>query len=216
MTATRMLDLGAGAADEAALEEAAAALREGKTVVFPTETVYGIDCCASNPEAVRRVYEIKGRDRGKPLAAYVSSVEEAERYGAVFTAAARRLAERFWPGPLTLLLPAAGGGRLGFRCPDDPRALALIRRAGVPVAGTSANRSGGAPPESGEEAARLMDGRADVVLKGGRTRCGGESTIVDLGGEGARIVRAGVIGRGEIEEALSRRGRRGCGGAVQR
>lgn len=205
MTATRILDLLGTASDSVALDEAAAALREGKTVVFPTETVYGLGCCASNPEAVRRVYEIKGRAWGKPLASYIASPGEASRYGAVMSADAQRLADRFWPGPLTLLIPGAGGERIGFRCPDDPHALAVIRRAGVPVAGTSANRSGEKSPMSGADAARLMDGLADIVLKGGRTRCGRESTIVDLAGAEPRMVREGVIGREEIEEALGRR-----------
>lgn len=205
MTATRILELGGGTGDDAAVEEAAAALREGKTVVFPTETVYGIGCCASNPAAVRRIYEIKGRSRGKPLAAYVASLEEADRYGVAVSDGARRLAGRFWPGPLTLLLAAPRGERVGFRCPDDPCAIALIRRAGVPIAGTSANRSGAEPPVSGDDAARLMDGLADVVLKGGRTRCGRESSIVDLGGDAPRLVREGAVGRREIEEALGRR-----------
>jgi L-threonylcarbamoyladenylate synthase len=205
MTTTRILDLLGTASDSAVLDEAAAALREGKTVVFPTETVYGLGCCASNPGAVRRVYEIKGRAWGKPLASYIASPGEAVRYGVVISAEARRLIDRFWPGPLTLLLPGAGGERIGFRCPDDLHALTLIRRAGVPVAGTSANRSGEKSPMSGVDAARLMDGLADMVLKGGRTRCGLESTIVDLAGAEPRMVREGVIGRKEIEEVLGRR-----------
>lgn len=204
MTATRIIELSGGASDAEALAEAAAALGDGKTVVFPTETVYGLGCCASMPEAVRRVYEIKGRAWGKPLAAYVVSVAEAVRYGVVFSEEARRLAERFWPGPLTLLLPDAGGNRVGFRCPGDPRALALIRRAGVPVAGTSANRSGEAPPADGAEAVRLMDGLADLVLAAGPARLGRESSIVDLAGPEPRLVREGAVGCGEIEEALGR------------
>ncbi|MEI6634606.1 MAG: L-threonylcarbamoyladenylate synthase [Chlamydiota bacterium] len=204
MPATKIIELLGMVSDSEAIEEAAAALRDGKTVVFPTETVYGLGCCASNPEAVRRVYEIKGRAWGKPLASYIASPGEAARYGVVISAEARRLAERFWPGPLTLLLPGAGGQRIGFRCPDDPHAFAVIRRAGVPVAGTSANRSGEKSPMSGVDAARLMDGLADIVLKGGRTRCGRESTIVDLAGADPRMVREGVIGREEIEEALGR------------
>lgn len=204
MTATRILDLHGTASDSGALDEAAAALREGKTVVFPTETVYGLGCCSSIPQAVRRVYEIKGRAWDRPLAAYVSSAGEAARYGAVVSAEARRLIDRFWPGPLTLLLPGAGGTRIGFRCPDDPHALALIRGAGVPVSGTSANRSGEGSPVCGDDAARLMDGLADVVLRGGRTRWARESTIVDMGGGTPRVVREGAIGGGEIEEALGR------------
>ena len=204
MTATRIIALSDGAQWEEAVAEAAAALRSGKTVVFPTETVYGLGCCAASGEAVRRVYEIKGRAWAKPLAAYVSCAGEAARYGVAFSAEARRLAEKLWPGPLTLLLAGRDGGRTGFRCPDDPRARAMILQAGVPVAGTSANRSGGAPTVSGAEAARLMDGLADLVLAAGPTRLGRESTIVDLAGPEPHLVREGAVGRAEVEEALGR------------
>lgn len=201
---TRILELAGTDADNSLISEAAAALREGMLVVFPTETVYGLCCCASRRDSVRRIYEIKGRPWGKPLAFYIASPSEVSRYASSIPGAARSLMARFWPGPLTILLARQRGGRIGFRCPGEKRALALIAEAGVPIVGTSANRSGCPCPLSGEEAAAAMTGHADLVLKGGATRCRRESTIVDMGGREPSIVREGVIARGEIESVLMR------------
>ncbi|MCX6354533.1 MAG: L-threonylcarbamoyladenylate synthase [Candidatus Aureabacteria bacterium] len=189
--------------DAECIRKAAEALRGGKLVVFPTETVYGIGCDASNRGAVERIYAVKGRPESKPLALYLSSVAELGRYVESVPEVAEKLISCFWPGPLTLLLSRGGGGeRIGFRMPDDENALALIRESGCAIAGTSANRSGAPCPVSGDEAVRAMRGLADIVLRGGRTRYAGESTIIDLGAPGPVIVREGVIGREEIEAAV--------------
>jgi len=175
-------------------------LREGKLVVFPTETVYGLGCHSRDRDTVARLYRVKGRSWKKPLAVYVASRAEVLRYVEFIPARADAVMRHFWPGPLTVLLRRPGaGGRIGFRCPDEEIALALITECGVPLAGTSANRSGCPAPVSGEEAARAMAGRADVVLKGGKTRYGRESTIVDFTGDEPLIVREGIITKAEIE-----------------
>jgi len=197
---TEVFNLTGGREDAERIREAAEALRGGKLVVFPTETVYGIGCDASNRGAVERIYAVKGRPENKPLALYLSSVSELGRYVETVPAVAAKLIKCFWPGPLTLLLARSGGGdRVGFRIPDEESALALIRESGCAIAGTSANRSGAPCPVSGDEAVRAMRGLADIVLKSGRTRYARESTIVDLGASGPVIVREGVIGREEIE-----------------
>jgi len=203
MVKTKIIELTGGAEDRTRIEEAARALVEGKLVVFPTETVYGIGCNASDRSAVKRLYEIKSRPGNKPLACYLSSRSAMFRYDVAITPVAEKLMERFWPGPLTMLLARRGsGGCVGFRFPDEENALALIAASGVPVVATSANRSGGASPMSGEEAVRAMDGLADVVLKGGVTRYREESTVVDLSGPTPRLVREGVVTRDEIEAFL--------------
>jgi L-threonylcarbamoyladenylate synthase len=199
MVKTKILELTGGPDDRSRIEEAARALAGGKLVVFPTETVYGIGCNASDGSAVKRLYEIKGRSEDKPLAHYLSSRGDLRRYDVVVTPIAERLMDRFWPGPLTILLARIGGGGLmGFRFPDEESALALIEGAGVPVAATSANKSGSASPRSGEEAACAMEGLADVILKGGTTRYRTESTVVDLSGPTALVLREGVILKSQI------------------
>ncbi len=203
MLETKILELTGGAGDRSRIEAAARALVEGGLVVFPTETVYGVGCNASDRFAVKRLYEVKNRPGNKPLACYLSSRSAMHRYDVVITPVAEKLMERFWPGPLTVLLARRGsGGCVGFRFPDEENALALIEASGVPLVATSANRSGGASPMSGEEAVRAMDGLADVVLKGGATRYRQESTVVDLSGPTPRLVREGVVRRGEIEAFL--------------
>ncbi len=203
MIRTKILELTGAHGDQAHIEEAARAIAAGKLVVFPTETVYGVGCNASDASAVKRLYEIKGRPGDKPLAYYLSSMEDLLRYDVAVTPVAERLMDRFWPGPLTILLARVGSEeRMGFRFPDEENAIALIKGAGVAVAATSANKSGSASPRSGEEAARALDGLADVVLKGGATRYRTESTVIDLSGPVPLILREGIVERREIESFL--------------
>ena len=203
MVQTRVLELSGAAVDSKIIEEAATALRDNKLVVFPTETVYGLGCNSSNRAVVDRLYDVKGRERSKPLAFYISSGDELSRYIDKVPPIAEKLIEQLWPGPVTLLLPKGGGEKIGFRCPDDKAALYLIREAGVSLVATSANRSGCSSPISGEEAVKAMMGFADVIIKGGQTRYGGESTIVDLGGPKPVMVREGVIGSEMIKKILA-------------
>jgi len=201
---TKILELSGTEGDKGLIAEAAAAIRMGMLVVFPTETVYGLGCCASRPDSVKRIYDLKGRSSAKPLAFYVLDPREISRYCVLVSEAAKLLMDRFWPGPLTVILPRGDGGRIGFRCPGDKIALSLLAEAGIPVVGTSANRSGAKAPRSGSEAVAAMAGLADLVLKGGATRFGKESTIVDVTGPEPFLVREGVIGREEIETVLGR------------
>ncbi len=203
MVQTRVLELSGAAADPKIIEEAAAALRNNKLVVFPTETVYGLGCNSSNRAVVDRLYSVKGREKTKPLAFYLSSRGELSRYIDKIPPVAERLLDQLWPGPLTLLLSKRGGGKIGFRCPDNEAALSLIRESGVPLIATSANRSGCSPPISGEEAVRAMMGFADVIIKGGQTRYSGESTIVDLSRPEPVIVREGVVGSERVKKILA-------------
>jgi len=197
------------------VELGAAALRAGRLVAFPTETVYGLGADASNPVAVRAVFEAKGRPAGHPLIVHVASLEEARRWMALPDAATERrlaaLAGRFWPGPLTIVVPRsdlvapeAVGGRptIGLRVPAHPVALALLRAFGGGVAGPSANRFGRVSPTTAAHVLADLDGRVAVVLDGGPTAVGVESTIVDLVGPQPLLLRPGGVPVAELETVL--------------
>ena len=191
------------------LAEAAAHLRGGGLVAFPTETVYGLGADARNGQAVASVFAAKGRPQFNPLIVHVPSLESAETL-AVFDDRARAVARRFWPGPLTLVLPrradsgvsdlvSAGLATVALRVPAHPLAQELLRRAGVPIAAPSANRSGRlSPTQAAHVAASLPEGAA-YILDGGACPVGLESTVIDLSGEPPALLRPGGLPRAEIE-----------------
>ncbi len=186
--------------DAPAPRRAVELLRAGGVVVFPTDTVYGLGCDATNPSAVRQLFEIKGRPPEQPVPVLLAEPEEAEALAHV-PAAARRLMAHFWPGPLTLVLPArgqvvdlvtAGTGTVGLRVPDHPVPRALVRACRFPLVGTSANTSGHPAPTAVPQVLSDLDGRVRLVLDGGRLR-GRPSTVVDCTGDRPRVLRAGPI-----------------------
>jgi L-threonylcarbamoyladenylate synthase len=197
------------------IASAAGVLKAGGVVAFPTETVYGLGADAMNASAVRRVFEIKGRPSRNPLIVHVSSVQMATRCVApgAFDARATRLAQAFWPGPLTLVLPKApgvpdvvtgGGPTVAIRVPSHPIALALIDALGGPIVGPSANVSGHVSPTTAAHV-RAEFGDAVMVLDGGACVAGIESTVLWLGtgqSDRAIVLRQGVISAGQIEAAL--------------
>ncbi len=192
----------AGPAFEAAVARAAEILRQGGTVAFPTETVYGLGANALDAGAVARIFEAKQRPGWDPVIVHVSGLDMLEQVTASLTGSARRLAETFWPGPLTLLLPkrpdvpeavTAGRPLVGVRMPAHPVALALIRAAGVPVAAPSANQFGHTSPTTAEHVAADLEGRIDAILDGGETAHGLESTVLEPRQDGCVIYRPGVI-----------------------
>ena len=177
-------------------EEAARLLRGGGLVALPTETVYGLGANGLDPEAVGRIFAAKGRPQDNPLILHVPSADWLDRYCLDIPPLARRLAERFWPGPLTLILrrrpvvPDATTGGLdtvGVRCPDHPVTRDIIRRAGVPVAAPSANTSGRPSCTTAAHVLEDMDGRIDAVVDGGGCTVGVESTILDLTADPPRL-----------------------------
>ena len=196
-----------------AVLRAAEMLRRGGLVAFPTETVYGLGADATRAEAVARIYAAKERPRFNPLIAHVASVDAARREG-VFDESALALAARFWPGPLTLVVPAAPGSSVcdlaragldsvALRVPAHPLAHALLERVGRPVAAPSANRSGWVSPTTAAHVLTDLKGRIDAVLDGGPTAVGLESTIVACLGA-PHLLRPGGVPREEIEAALGR------------
>ncbi|MBY6243761.1 L-threonylcarbamoyladenylate synthase [Methylosinus sp. Sm6] len=199
-------------ADAAAIERAGRLLREGGLVAFPTETVYGLGADATSPQAVARIYRAKGRPSFNPLIAHIADLDAALAEAAL-PKAAIRLAEAFWPGPLTLVAPRAAAGSVcdlacaglasvALRVPAAPVARALIRAADRPIAAPSANRSGHVSPVTAAHVIADLNGAVDLVLDGGRAERGLESTIVSFVGERPRLLRPGAVAREELEAAL--------------
>jgi L-threonylcarbamoyladenylate synthase len=203
------------AADAAGIATAAAALRAGRLVAFPTETVYGLGALATDAAAIARVFEAKGRPAHNPLILHVAGLAEAAAL-AVLDARAERLAQAFWPGPLTLVLPlrrpsgivaaaTAGLGTVAVRVPRHPTAQALLAAVSGPVAAPSANRSGRISPTTADHVLADLDGRIDLVLDAGPVEVGIESTVLDLSRrDAARILRPGGVTRDAIEAVISR------------
>jgi L-threonylcarbamoyladenylate synthase len=189
------------------VEKAAALIRAGKLVAFPTETVYGLGANALDPTAIARIFEAKGRPTTSPLIVHVDSVEMARGLASEWPEAAETLAKRYWPGPLTLVVPkrpsipdivTAGFPTVGLRMPAHPLALALIRAAGVPIAAPSANRFTELSPTL---AGHVPEALADYVLDGGPAHVGIESTVLSLSGA-PTLLRPGVIPLTEIEALI--------------
>lgn len=199
-------------ADAEAISAAARCLHSGGLVAFPTETVYGLGADATNGEAVARLYAAKGRPSFNPLIAHVADMEAARKL-AQFDDAAVRLAAAFWPGPLTLVLPkrpdcpvaelaTAGLDTIALRVPDHAVAQAILSAFGKPVVAPSANRSGHVSPTLASHVVADLDTRIDLVIDGGATLVGVESTIVACGGNGPLLLRPGAFPRAAIEDVL--------------
>ncbi len=195
----------------AILEEAAAALRAGRLVAFPTETVYGLGADARSDAAVARIFEAKGRPADHPLIVHLPSADAAEGWARALTQEARALLAAFAPGPLTVIVqkrddvPAAvtgGQPTVGLRVPDHPVALGLLEAFGDGVAAPSANRFGSVSPTTAAHVALELGDRVELILDGGACRVGVESTIVDVSRGAPRILRPGGVTREAIEECL--------------
>lgn len=193
------------------IERAAATIRRGGLVAFPTETVYGLGADATNDAAVRRVFDVKGRPADHPLIVHLADAAELDRWADRPDDRARALAAAFWPGPLTIILrrgarlsPAVTGGRdtVGLRVPDHEVARALLEESGTVIAAPSANRFGRVSPTSAEDVRRDLADDVDVVLDGGPCSLGVESTIVELVGDEPQILRPGGVPADSIEAVL--------------
>ena len=192
------------------IAEAVRILRAGGLVAFPTETVYGLGANALDPEAVARIYAAKGRPSTSPLIVHVASVEAAKALVSEWPESADRLAQQFWPGPLTLILPkrpivpdivTAGLPAVGIRIPAHPFALALLREVGIPLAAPSANRFTHLSPVTAEHVRNSLGDRVDMVLDGGPAKVGIESTVLSLAGP-PTILRPGMVTREQIEAVI--------------
>jgi L-threonylcarbamoyladenylate synthase len=203
-------------ADEA-IAKAAAIIRRGGLVAFPTETVYGLGANALDATAVGRIFEAKGRPANNPIIVHVASAEQVSRVAGLPPVIDRglntvaRLSETFWPGPLTLVLPrtdavpgivTAGGPTVAVRVPAHPVALALLRAADVPIAAPSANRSTRLSPTTAVHVVRGLGDRVDLILDGGPTTGGIESTVLDMTSVPPRILRPGLVTADQIEAVI--------------
>ncbi|MCI7095842.1 MAG: threonylcarbamoyl-AMP synthase [Clostridiales bacterium] len=204
---TRLLS----AADPDAPAIAADIIKSGGLVAIPTETVYGLGANGLDEQAVLKIFEAKGRPQDNPLILHISGPEQIEQFCHHIPQAAYDLAEAFWPGPLTMVLPAkdvvprrttAGLDTVGIRCPDSPVTREIIRLAGVPIAAPSANISGKPSTTTAEHVLHDHDGRIDAIVDGGPCRVGVESTIVDLTERRPRLLRPGGIGPEQLISVL--------------
>jgi L-threonylcarbamoyladenylate synthase len=199
-------------ANSSAIRHALDVLKNGGLVVFPTDTVYGVGASVDRPDAVARLYVAKGRPPERAIPVLVSDVDAAHRLADHVPGLATRLMERFWPGPLTVVLPAAewlpeeivrDTGGVGVRMPDHPVALELIRNSGGALATTSANQSGAGETRTASDAADQIGDRVDLVLDGGESPGGVPSTVVRIEDEGTfTILREGAITSAEIAAVI--------------
>lgn len=184
--------------NEGYIREAADVLKAGGVAIIPTETVYGLGASLSNNQAVARLYEIKKRDKRKPFSIAIEKKERVEEFARDIPLAAYKLINKFWPGPLTLILKGTSSPSVGLRMPDDPIALKIIAAAGSPLALPSANLSGKTAALNFEEAVRDLKGLVEFAIDAGPAKLGLESSIVDFTVEPMRVLRAGALSQEDI------------------
>jgi len=198
-------------ANESAIVEAALLLKQGRLVALPTETVYGLGADASNPEAVKRIFTAKGRPENHPLIVHIGSIEQINDWAVNIPDVVWRLANFFWPGPLTLILNkrpevplsvTGGQDTIALRMPDNPVTLSLLKAFGGGIAAPSANRFKHISPTTANHVLEELGSEVDLILDGGSCLLGVESTILDLSGEHFRLLRPGHISVSELETVL--------------
>jgi L-threonylcarbamoyladenylate synthase len=196
--------------DPQAIDQALQTLESGGLVAFPTDTVYGLSARVTDPAGIDRLYAVKGRDSAKAIPVLLSSPDELAQVTAEMNAMARRLAQRFWPGPLTLVVPRhpslpeniSNLATIGVRMPNHAVALALLGRSG-PLAVTSANQSGRENTCTAQEVQSQLGGGIELILDGGQTPGGSPSTVVDCSGAAPAILRQGPITAADLQKALA-------------
>ena len=195
-----------------AVAQACALLRQGELVALPTETVYGLAANALNPEAVAKIFEVKGRPAHNPIIVHAASLDGARACAREWPETAARLAQNFWPGPLTLVLPRSqmipdiitgGGPTVGIRWPSHPFMQAVILACGFPLAAPSANLSNQLSPTNAAHVRKALDGKIRLIVDGGQSQVGIESTVVDLASSPPRILRPGMIQEKNLAGFLS-------------
>ncbi|HUT55813.1 MAG TPA: L-threonylcarbamoyladenylate synthase [bacterium] len=195
-----------------AAEKAASLLARGGVIIFPAERLYGIGADATNEEAVRRVFKLKGRSQAMPLPVIVEDLRAAEQWVEI-PGPARELIKKFWPGPLTLVLPMKGRaprplfmglGSLGIRVPGNRLAREIAQKLGAPFTATSANPSGASPGRTAEEALAGLAGEVDLVLDAGELPGPPGSTVIKFGTDGLKILRPGILSREALEQEIQK------------
>ncbi|MDO8444508.1 MAG: L-threonylcarbamoyladenylate synthase [Deltaproteobacteria bacterium] len=208
---TKILKINPISPEPSKIKEAAEVIKNGGTVAFPTETVYGLGADALNLEAIRKVFKAKGRPSDNPLIVHISSIEDLRLISKRYSSAALALMDKFWPGPLTLILKkkkivseivTGGLDTVAVRIPDNKIALSLIKMAGVPLVAPSANLSGRPSPTRAKDVAADLSGKVDVIIDGGKTRIGIESTVIDMTTSPPTLLRPGGLPVEEIEKVV--------------
>ena len=208
---TQIYKIDSKAVDHQKMEEAAQLIRSGELVAFPTETVYGLGADALNPQASKKIYAAKGRPSDNPLIVHIAKFEDLEDIAKKVPQEAKKLADAFWPGPLTMIVDknekvpyetTGGMDTVAIRMPDHPAALELIRQSGCLIAAPSANTSGRPSPTLAEHVAEDLGGRIPMILDGGEVGIGIESTIIDLTEKIPMILRPGYITKEMLEAVI--------------
>lgn len=187
------------------IQEAALALKSGKLAIIPTDTVYGLAALASCGEAIRRLSEIKSRPQNKPFALLIADRDKVEELAADIPIAAYKLMRKFWPGPLTIILKAKAGGKVGLRMPDSPVALSIIAQAGGPLACPSANLCGKPAPKNFQQAAGDLGAQVELGVDAGDSKLGVESSVADLADTTIEVLREAALKKEEIEAAAKKK-----------
>ncbi len=187
------------------IHEASHIIKNGGLVIIPTETVYGIAAGMLNEKALERLYDIKMRPKDKPFSVHIAEKSRVEDFAIAIPVSAYKLMDKFWPGPLTLILKSIRSGKVGLRMPDNEIALKIIKEVYDPVVMPSANLSDNPAPKNFEEAIKDLDGKVDLAIDAGETRLGIESSIVDLSRGEPEFIRIGAIKKEELQEVVSRK-----------
>ncbi|MDD3906179.1 MAG: L-threonylcarbamoyladenylate synthase [Candidatus Omnitrophica bacterium] len=188
--------------DEKIIAVAADALKSGQLVAFPTETVYGLGANLLDERAIARLNKVKARPADKPFTVMICDIAMITKFGCDLAPQAKALVDKYWPGPLTIILKTGDGRKTGFRMPANKTAIMLLKHAGFPVAVPSANISGRTPPVTPQEVLAQMDGLIDILLSAGPAKVGIESTVVDMSVTPPKVLREGAISTAEILEAI--------------
>jgi L-threonylcarbamoyladenylate synthase len=208
---TKILEINPKRIDLAKIKIAAEEIKKGNLVAFPTETVYGLGADVLNEKAVAKIFQAKGRPFNDPLIAHIADIKELYRLSKQVPPVALKLAKAFWPGPLTLVLKkselvsgivTAGLDTVAIRMPEDNIALSLIREAKTPIAAPSANLFGRTSPTTAQHVADDLDGKIEMIIDGGKTRVGVESTVLDITTRPVQVLRAGGISVEKLKEVI--------------
>ena len=202
---TEVIQINAREPEIEKIKQTANLIIEGSLVVIPTDTVYGIAANMLNKKTIQRLAEIKQRPKDKPFSLHIASKEEVEKYALGILPAAYRLIERFWPGPLTLVLKSRDNSKVGIRMPNHAVALSIIQEVNLPVVCPSANLSGNPTCHTVDEVLKDLNGLVDLVIDAGSTPLGIESTIIDATKLPIEIIREGVLNRDKIEEVVNKK-----------
>ena len=201
MQKTKIIEVDPEKPDLKKIKEAVKIIKEGGLVAFPTETVYGLGAAYNNPDAVTKIYNVKKRSKNKPLTVHISKTEMLESFDCEITHLAKILMDKFWPGPLTIILNTKDKKKtIAFRMPKGEIARCFIEACGIPIVAPSANLSGNKPPVSAEGVLKNLDGKIEAIIDGGPTYLRAESTIIDVTSFPYRVIREGAISKSRIQD----------------